>query len=107
MTETTSAPRTASPSPATLANGAAPGGLDSAIVLEIAGANGAEVLSFGAGSSLTQVVAGINGVSDATGVTAANSSGNLVLTSTAYGSAALVERECARRRRPTAPSPAA
>jgi flagellin len=77
-------------SPVTLNNGANPGGLDSAVVLEISGTNGAEVLSFGAGSSLTQIVAGINGVSDATGVLATNDSGNLVLTSQGYGSAALV-----------------
>lgn len=73
-----------------LAGGTAGGGLDSAVVLEISGANGAEVLSFGAGSSLNQIVVGINGVADATGVTAANVAGELVLTSQAYGSSALV-----------------
>jgi flagellin len=81
----------AGPPVATLAGGVAgSGGLDSAIVLEVAGANGAEVLSFGQGSSINQVVAGINGVSDATGVTAVNNGGVLELTSDAYGSAALV-----------------
>jgi flagellin len=81
----------AGPPVATLAGGVAgSGGLDSAIVIEVAGANGAEVLSFGQGSSINQVVAGINGVSDATGVTAVNNGGVLELTSDAYGSAALV-----------------
>jgi flagellin len=83
-------PATDNISPATLANGAAPGGLDTQIVLEISGTNGAEVLSFGAGSSLTQIVAGINGVSDATGVSASDVNGDLVFTSLGYGSAALV-----------------
>jgi len=73
-----------------LANGAAAGGLDASIIFEIAGATGGEVLSFGAGTSLTQLVAAINAVSDATGVGAVDNAGDLELTSTAYGSAAFV-----------------
>ncbi len=75
---------------ATLANGAAAGGLDSALVFELAGATGGEVLSFGAGTSLTDIVSAVNAVGDATGVIAVANSGNLELTSSAYGSAAFV-----------------
>ena len=56
----------------------------------IAGTTGGEVLSFGAGTSITQVVAAINAVSDATGVAATNNAGTLELDSTAYGSASFV-----------------
>jgi flagellin len=69
---------------------AASGGLDSDLVVEIAGATGAEVLSFGAGTSITLIVAAINAVSDATGVAATDNAGTLELQSTAYGSAAFV-----------------
>jgi flagellin len=75
---------------ATLASGAAPGGLDSALVFELAGATGGEVLSFGAGTSLTDIVAAVNAVGDATGVQAVDNAGDLELTSSAYGTAAFV-----------------
>ena len=79
------------PSATTLSGGsAASGGLASAVVFEVAGATGAEVLSFGAGTGIADIVLGINAVSDATGVSATNSSGTLQFTSTAYGSAAFV-----------------
>ena len=75
----------------TLAGGAdALGGLAESIVFEVAGSTGAEVLSFGANTSITIVVAAINQVSDATGVSATDSGGILELNSTAYGSAAFV-----------------
>jgi len=77
------------PTAATLAGGAtASGGLADAIVFEISGKTGAEVLSFGANTSITSIVAGINAVSDATGVTATDNSGVLQIDSTDYGSAA-------------------
>jgi flagellin len=75
----------------TLANGADAGGLDSAIVFEVAGSTGGEVLSFNEGTGLTDIVSAINAVSDATGVTAAANAGNLVLSSSDYGSDAFVK----------------
>ncbi len=73
---------------------AASGGLTAAVVLELAGANGAEVLSFGVGTSLDDLVAGINLLSDATGVEASiddTVTTTLNLRSTGYGSAGLVD----------------
>ncbi len=79
------------PAAATFAGGVtASGGLDSDIVFEIAGVTGAEVLSFGAGTTITQIVDAINAVSDATGVQATNNGGVLGLSSTEYGSDAFV-----------------
>jgi flagellin len=79
------------PSNATLAGGvAASGGLDSDIVFELSGATGADVLSFGAGTGISTIVAAINSGSDSTGVSAVNNAGTLELTSTAYGSKAFV-----------------
>ena len=79
------------PSATTLAGGsAASGGLDSAIVFEVAGATGSEVLTFGTGTSITDIASAINAVSDATGVGATDNAGTLELTSTAYGSNAIV-----------------
>ena len=60
------------------------------VEVTVAGTTGGEVLSFGAGTSITQVVAAINAVSDATGVAATNNAGTLELDSTAYGSASFV-----------------
>ncbi|MGD9632291.1 MAG: flagellin [Pirellulales bacterium] len=81
----------APPTAATLAGGVTPsGGLDSDIVFEIAGANGAEVLSFQALTSRAQIVSAINSVSDATGVSAVDSGGTLLFTSSEYGSDAFV-----------------
>ena len=45
-------------------------GIDADLVFELAGVTGAEVLSFEAGTSLDLLIAGVNAVSDATGVTA-------------------------------------
>jgi len=69
-------------------------GIDDAVVFELSGANGSEVLSFGAGTSVADLVAGINLVSDATGVTAAingTNAGTLDLTATTFGSNAFVD----------------
>jgi flagellin len=82
----------APPALATLASGvAATGGLDDDLVIEISGATGSELLQFNANSSVDLIADAINAASDATGVTAANSSGNLVLSSIAYGTNAFVD----------------
>lgn len=79
------------PAPAALAGGVdGSGGLDSDLIVEIAGASGAEVRSFGAGTDIDTIVAAFNSSSDATGVGAVNNGGTLQLTSVAYGSAAFV-----------------
>ncbi len=70
------------------------GGLTAAVVFELAGANGSEVLSFGAGTSIADLVAGINLVSDATGVKASingTTTDTIDLQSTDFGSAAFVD----------------
>ncbi len=69
-------------------------GIDDAVVFELAGSNGSEVLSFGAGTSVADLVAGINLVSDATGVIAAingSDAGTVDLTSSAFGGNAFVD----------------
>jgi flagellin len=67
------------------------GGIASDVVLELTGSNGAEVLSFGAGTSLALLVDGINLASDATGVTAAANGTTLELLSSTYGSESVVD----------------
>lgn len=67
------------------------GGISADLVIELAGTNGAEVLSFGSGTSLTELVNGINLVKDATGVEATANGTTLELVSTAYGSNAIVD----------------
>ncbi|MEN0110509.1 MAG: flagellin [Planctomycetota bacterium] len=82
---------------AATAGGAADGGtlgIASDVVFELAGANGAEVLSFGAGTTLAGIISGINLLSDATGVTArANDSNSttLELVSSEYGTDSFVD----------------
>ena len=79
------------PTVADTAGGAASGGLAAAAVFELAGLNGSEVLSFGAGTSLQQLVTGINLVKDATGVEAVAAGTTLQLNSTEYGAASVVD----------------
>jgi flagellin len=80
------------PGGATLAGGIdAAGGIAEAVVLELAGTTGSEVLSFGAGTSIADLAAGINLVSDATGVEATVNGTTLELQSTTYGSNSLVD----------------
>ncbi|MDZ4657694.1 MAG: flagellin [Bythopirellula sp.] len=67
------------------------GGISADLVIELSGSNGGEVLSFEAGTSLAQLVSGINLVQDATGVSASSDGTTLELTSTGYGSAAIVD----------------
>ncbi len=64
--------------------------LADALVLQLNGSSGAETFNFGAGTSKDQIASAINLVSDSTGVAAAVASGALSLTSTDYGSDALV-----------------
>ncbi|MGV3607446.1 MAG: flagellin [Planctomycetaceae bacterium] len=61
------------------------------LTFQLTGGKGAEVFSFSQGASLAQVASAVNLVSDSTGVSAAVSSGQLVFTSTDYGSLANVK----------------
>lgn len=64
-----------------------------ALVFQLSGASGAEVFNFESGASVNEVVAAVQLVSDATGVTASNSNGTLNLNSTRYGSGEFVDVE--------------
>ncbi len=75
----------------TVASGAFALGDD--LVVQISGADGAEVFTFDSGASVTQIVNAINLVSDATGVEATSNAGVLELDSTAYGTDAFVAVE--------------
>lgn len=66
------------------------GTLTSDLILEIGGASGFETFNFGTGTTISQIEAAINLVSDATGVTALVSGSNLALSSSEYGSNAFV-----------------
>ena len=78
--------------PSTLSlTAASTGGLTQAVTLELAGTNGSEVLSFGVGTSIDELVAGFDLVADATGVDATANGTTLELRSTAYGSSAFVD----------------
>lgn len=63
------------------------------LVVKIGGKTGAEVFSFSSGATITQIVNAVNLVSDATGVTAANSSNTLDFRSTEYGAESFVSVE--------------
>ncbi len=63
--------------------------LDS-LVFQLNGSTGAETFNFGAGTSIDQVAAAVNLVSDSTGVSAENDSNQLLFTSNGYGAKALV-----------------
>jgi len=69
----------------------ASGGISADVVIELAGSTGAEVLSFGAGTSIADLVTGINLVKDATGVEASANGTTLELVSTGYGTNAIVD----------------
>ncbi|MEM1069512.1 MAG: flagellin [Planctomycetota bacterium] len=61
------------------------------LVFQLNGASGAETFNFGAGTSSSQIADALNLVADSTGISAtATSADGLTLTSTAYGSDALV-----------------
>lgn len=74
-------------------NGFTNGVLNDDLVVKIAGKDGAEVFTFQAGASTTDIANAINLVSDATGVQANGASNALALNSTAYGSDAVVDVE--------------
>lgn len=71
-----------------VANTAATGGntLLADTVVELSGANGAEVFNFNAGTSVNQVAQSINLSTDATGLVASQSLGLLTIQSSQYGS---------------------
>ncbi|MCP4942202.1 MAG: flagellin [Planctomycetaceae bacterium] len=79
--------------PATNASTGKTGGevLNADIVFQLTGSGGAETFNFSAGTSKEQIASAISLVSDSTGVSASVASGVLNVTSTDYGSAALVE----------------
>lgn len=68
-------------------------GINADVVFELAGATGSEVLSFESGTTVSQLLAGINAISDATGVGAEldDAGTGIVFTSTEYGSDAFVD----------------
>jgi flagellin len=75
----------------TAGGAAATGGISDDVVFELSGETGAEVFSVLAGTSISELVAQINLVSDATGVQATANGTTLELESTGYGSAAFVD----------------
>src|SRR4029079_6971799 len=77
--------------PSTLAGGSGTSGITADAVLELSGTPGTEVLSFGAGTSLDDLVKGINLVKDATGVQATANGTTLELTSNTDGVKAKVD----------------
>lgn len=80
------------PGVGTLLNGvAAAGGLAQDAVFSLAGATGAEVFNFEAGTSIAQLANAINLVQDATGVEATVNGTTLELVSSLYGSDAFVD----------------
>lgn len=89
--------------PATLSvigagSGSATTGIDADLVFELAGESGAEVLSFESGTTINQLLDGINAVSDATGVTAEldDAGTGLVLSSSGYGTKSFVDLQIIR-----------
>lgn len=69
------------------------GGLNADLVVQVRGSEGSEVFQFEKGASLESIVQSINLVSDATGISAVDDSGSLKLTSTNYGSDAVIDIE--------------
>ncbi|MGH9370462.1 MAG: flagellin [Vicinamibacterales bacterium] len=67
------------------------GDIQSAVTLTVAGNLGTEQLSFASGTNLSAIAAGINAITEVTGVTAsANAGGNLSFSSTGFGADAFV-----------------
>lgn len=69
----------------------ASGGLAADVVFELQGSTGSEVFNVSGGSSIDDLVSQINLVTDATGISAAADGTTLQLTSSDYGSDALVD----------------
>jgi len=63
---------------------------NNAVTIQISGNKGTEQLSFAGGTTIAQMVTAINAVSNATGVSAVNSGGNLGLYSQGFGSTQFV-----------------
>ncbi|MEX2317331.1 MAG: flagellin [Pirellulales bacterium] len=80
------------PAAATLTGGLdATGGLATDVVFQLGGADGVEIFTFQAGSSVAQLADTISAFSDATGVAATVNGTTLELSSSAYGSDAFVD----------------
>jgi len=62
----------------------------SAVTLEVAGVTGTDIINFASGTSLTDIVNGLNDLAPVTGVSAILSTGGIRLNSTEYGSDAFV-----------------
>ncbi|MGA2500878.1 MAG: flagellin [Tepidisphaeraceae bacterium] len=60
-------------------------GANNAVTLQIAGNQGTQQISFAGGTTVAQMVTGINSLKGATGVSAVNSAGDLGLYSTVFG----------------------
>ncbi|TWU41580.1 Flagellar filament 33 kDa core protein [Novipirellula aureliae] len=69
----------------------AAGGLAEDVVFELLGKSGSEVFNVSAGTGIDDLITQINLVKDATGVTATKQDQSLVLTSSDYGSDAIVD----------------
>ncbi len=84
-------PATTAGAEGALVAGIGTGGLAADVVFELQGSKGSEVFNVSAGSSIDDLVSQINLVADATGITAAADGTTLQLTSSDYGSDALVD----------------
>lgn len=73
--------------------GGAGNSIEDNLTIRITGSKGSEVFTFQAGATNTQIISAIDGVTDATGIDASTTGADLVLTSTDYGSGAVVEIE--------------
>ncbi len=60
-------------------------------VIQLTGASGSETFTFGTGTTQQSMADAINGVADSIGITAAVSSGNLVLTSSEFGTKGIID----------------
>ena len=60
-------------------------------VIQLTGASGSETFTFGTGTTQQAMADAINGVADSIGITAAVSSGNLVLTSSEFGTKGIID----------------
>jgi flagellin len=69
------------------------GGLTAELAFNLTGFKGTQTLTYDKGASLADIIKGINGVSDATGVVAVDDAGTLKLTSSNYGSKSVVAVE--------------
>jgi flagellin len=67
------------------------GATTSATTIELTGARGSEILAFASGTAIADIAAAINAVTDSTGVSAVTSGGDLVISSTTFGSDSFVQ----------------